>query len=75
MELAGLPDHGDVSDWLEQGHTADELMDLARKVPEWEPPETLPVDEVQPNQGFRFTSLSDLLAEPPEAIDYTWDKT
>ena len=75
LELAGLPDHGDVSDWLEQGHTADELMDLARKAPEWEPPETLPVDEVQPNQGFRFTSLSDLLAEPPEAIDYTWDKT
>ena len=75
LELAGLPDHGDVSDWLEQGHTADELMDLARRAPEWEPSELSPANEIQPNQGFRFTSLSDLLAEPPEAIDYIWDKT
>ena len=75
LELAGLPDHGDVSDWLERGHTADELMDLARRAPEWEPSELSPANEIQPNQGFRFTSLSDLLAEPPEAIDYTWDKT
>ncbi|MDP6526626.1 MAG: DUF927 domain-containing protein, partial [Kiritimatiellia bacterium] len=37
LELAGLPDQGDVSDWLGQGHTIDELVDLARKAPEWEP--------------------------------------
>jgi putative DNA primase/helicase len=25
LELPGLPDKGDVADWLEQGHTLDEL--------------------------------------------------
>jgi hypothetical protein len=28
IELPGLPDKGDVSDWLDAGHTADELCDL-----------------------------------------------
>jgi putative DNA primase/helicase len=28
LELAGLPDKGDVSDWLDAGHTADELKRL-----------------------------------------------
>ena len=26
-------------------------------------------------QGFKFTNLSDLLAEPSEEVDYIWDKT
>ena len=76
LELSGLPeDGGDVSDWLNAGGTAQELMDLARKVPEWKPSESSPADEVKQNKGFQFTSLIDLLAEPPEAIDYAWDKT
>jgi 5S rRNA maturation endonuclease (ribonuclease M5) len=29
LELAGLSDHGDVSDWLDAGHTVDELLSLA----------------------------------------------
>jgi hypothetical protein len=37
LELSGLPDHGDVSDWFDQGHTADELLELVRKCPAWEP--------------------------------------
>ena len=74
LDLPGLPEKGDISDWLDQGHTAEELVSLARQVPEWEPPEAPPVDSTQ-GQGFRFTSLTDLLAEPPEAIDYIWDKT
>ena len=37
LELPGLPEHGDVSDWFDQGHTADELLELARKCPEWNP--------------------------------------
>jgi putative DNA primase/helicase len=41
LELEGLPDKGDVSDWLDVGHTADELRALIAKVPEFqdqEPP-------------------------------------
>jgi AAA domain len=38
LELADLPDGGDVSDWLEAGHTAEELKHLARDAARWEPP-------------------------------------
>lgn len=37
LELSGLPDKGDISDWLEDGGTADELVRLINECPEWEP--------------------------------------
>jgi hypothetical protein len=36
LELPGLPEHGDVSDWLQAGHTADELRALADAAPAWD---------------------------------------
>jgi len=36
-ELPGLPEKGDVSDWLESGGTLDALAALVEKAPEWEP--------------------------------------
>ena len=76
LELSGLPeDGGDVSDWLNAGGTAHELIDLASEVTEWESPKTPTAKDVKGHQGFQFTSLRDLLAEPPEVIDYIWDKT
>lgn len=39
VELPGLPYHGDLSDWLDSGGTADELWALAGAAPEWEPGE------------------------------------
>jgi hypothetical protein len=38
-----LPEHGDVSDWLDAGHTADELTAAAASAPPWQP--TQPTDE------------------------------
>ena len=35
LELPGLPAKGDVSDWLEAGHTKEELMRLAEETPDW----------------------------------------
>jgi len=35
LELPNLPDKGDVSDWLDAGHTAAELHSLAAGAPEW----------------------------------------
>jgi len=35
--LPGLPEKGDVSDWLDQGHTLDELWAIVLAAPEWEP--------------------------------------
>jgi hypothetical protein len=37
LELPGLPMKGDVSEWLAQGHTADELTAVAEATPQWEP--------------------------------------
>ncbi len=38
VELPGLADKGDVSDWLKAGGTRDGLLALADAAPEWEPP-------------------------------------
>lgn len=37
VALDGLPDKGDVSDWLDGGHTADELVALVAQAPAYEP--------------------------------------
>ncbi|GEM_PF-3815252 len=36
IEFDGLPEKGDVSDWLDAGHTVDELKAIVRSAPEWE---------------------------------------
>ncbi|HEV8066214.1 MAG TPA: hypothetical protein VGP76_00660 [Planctomycetaceae bacterium] len=35
LTLDGLPPKGDISDWLDAGHTADELRNLAESAPQW----------------------------------------
>ncbi len=40
LTLEGLPHHGDVTDWLELGHTPAELTELAKAAPLWSPPPT-----------------------------------
>jgi len=40
VELPGLPDKGDVSDWIKAGGTKEQLLLLAEKAPEWKAPET-----------------------------------
>lgn len=37
LELPGLPQKGDVSDWLASGGTKEELLRLIAETPEWEP--------------------------------------
>jgi len=37
LRLPGLPEKGDVSDWLDNGGTVDELRQLADAASEWEP--------------------------------------
>jgi hypothetical protein len=37
VELTGLPDKGDVTDWIAAGGTKTELTQLAEAAPEWEP--------------------------------------
>ena len=37
LDLPGLPEKGDASDWLDQGHQVEALIDLASAAAEWEP--------------------------------------
>ena len=37
VELPGVPEKGDLSDWLDQGHTKAELGELVKAAPEWKP--------------------------------------
>jgi putative DNA primase/helicase len=56
VSLGHLPEHGDVSDWLAQGRTVEELTRLAAEAPAW-----TPVSEVA-HDGTRSDS-------PEEEID------
>lgn len=53
VALPGLPDKGDVSDWLNAGGTADRLIDLCEHGPAWEPP----ADETDRGDGARATEI------------------
>lgn len=37
LELLGISEKGDASDWLDSGHTTEELMELAESAPLWTP--------------------------------------
>jgi 5S rRNA maturation endonuclease (ribonuclease M5)/archaellum biogenesis ATPase FlaH len=39
IELPGLTEKGDTSDWLIQGHTKEELIEIIKDTPEWIPEE------------------------------------
>ncbi|RXG85350.1 AAA family ATPase [Bradyrhizobium zhanjiangense] len=54
VRLPGLPDKGDVSDWIEAGGTADELAELLRRAPEIEAevPQRLIKSSAQFLEGF-----------------------
>jgi len=60
-----LPDKGDVSDWLELGHTAEELIGLAEAAPQWKPPAAA----AEAAGGTRITRMSDV---QPRRLSWLW---
>ena len=70
LDLPGLPEKGDIIDWLADGHAGEELTGLAGKCPEWEPA----IATVASSSAIKLTLLSDLLSELPEQVSWTWDK-
>lgn len=44
LELPGLPDKGDISDWIAAGGDVDRLLQLAEAAPEWTAPDPLGED-------------------------------
>lgn len=58
VRLPGLPDKGDVSDWLDAGHPLSELADLVRAAP-LATPDTLTAPTPPPRQGLLITQEGD----------------
>jgi AAA domain len=71
LAFPDLPKGGDISDWLMLGHTADELLALVAAAPAYEPHNSSARDR-QPS-GLALTRLSDLMAEPEEAVEWLVD--
>ena len=64
IELEGLPPKGDVSDWLNQGHTADELLELVKRSLEWQP--DAPASPLTPDRGQADADSDDDVNEAPD---------
>ncbi len=62
LKLLGLPDKGDISDWIGQGGTKERLIELIKQPPEWRPDKTLH------QTGMPLIRLGDLLKEPEVSV-------
>jgi len=60
VKLPDLPHKGDISDWLDTGHSLEELQTLVEAAPLWKP------EPLQPTaQKWRLLSASEVLTLPP----------
>ena len=73
LDLPGLPDKGDVTDFIEAGAQLDDLIGLLERAQPWEPP-VVPKVALEKSK-FRFTPVSRLIQEPEEETAYLWDQT
>lgn len=69
--LPDLPAKGDVSDWLDAGHTKTELIQILKDTPDWTP-ETVPaVDDAPEPEPFRLLTRKASEIEPRD-ISWLW---
>jgi hypothetical protein len=74
LALPGLPEHGDVSDWLDSGHTLGDLLQAAKNALEWQPQATplqLDYQEPQP-KSERFAPIDLSTQDEPEAMRWVF---
>ena len=72
LELPGIPEHGDVVEWLAAGGDAAQLEALVEAAPLWTPHEPAPdaAREGEDAPGAILTNLDDL---SPEAVRWLWE--
>lgn len=58
VNLPGLPEKGDVSDWLAAGHTKEELLELVEKTEYWSP-EKDENDEIKETDSMPWLEISE----------------
>jgi len=69
--LPGLPERGDVADWIKQGGTAEQLRALLAEAPLWQPPtvnEGKPDDDAKKRAEEREDELLEALRKMPAGI-------
>jgi len=66
IELPGLPEKGDVSDWLSNGGTKEQLQRLIEQAPLWQPPikaveaiENVSEDDLEPIPDIKWPTLNE----------------
>lgn len=80
VQLSGLPEHGDISDWLDQGHKIEELRQLVLHAKEWQEGDTLPEpsepapteSDISPQKARWEPVLLSEMSVPPERNDWLW---
>jgi hypothetical protein len=70
VTLPDVPVKGDVTDWLDSGHTRDELIALVKATAIWTPSIDIPTT---PNDDLCLTPLRALLDEPEDAVEWVVD--
>lgn len=75
ISLPGLPEKGDVSDWLSAGHTIDELKQLVSEAPPWEPPDTDEEAAGSSGGATQATRLVELVVEGAVELFHEQDGT
>jgi putative DNA primase/helicase len=66
--LPGLPEKGDVSDWLDAGNAVEELPRILDETPQWEPPSSTA------DTPDRFDDVGTLLSDVvEESMEWLWD--
>lgn len=73
IDLPEVPDKGDVTDFIRQGGTADDLIGLLERADSWQP--GAGSEETASKGKFHFTPLSQLLTEAEEDTSFLWDQT
>ncbi len=63
VELSGLPDKGDVSDWLAAGGTKEALLALVKAAPDWTPESMSPASLGKPDAAQEEQTESEQQAE------------
>jgi putative DNA primase/helicase len=73
VELPGLPEAGDIIDWVKiEGNTKDKLLSLVKEAPEWIPPKEEPGAEPEtPLIPLDYDALPSFLKEIVEMISPT----
>jgi putative DNA primase/helicase len=72
LRFLGLPPKGDVSDWLDAGHTADELAALIEDAPGWQPSAGSASTDSKPNASrLVIRTMSSIEAKE---TDWLWKR-